>query len=152
MKFSRFWNFGGIWSHVFFLCFFHGFNEVCYIGIRFFSIENSVRDRVIPVNRECYKSRMDIFPAFNCDHEVLGLFTLVKYLNIVKLRSICNVNLWMLQNLGAVVVSKVAAEHKTYEQAMAGINETLKKMGLYYQDFCRVFCILNFQLKIYIWI
>ena len=47
------------------------------------------------------KSRMDIFPAFNCDHEVLGLFTLVKYLNIVKLRSICNVNLWMLQNLGA---------------------------------------------------
>ena len=48
-------------------------------------------------------------------------------------------NLWMLQNLGAVVVSKVAAENKTYEQAMAGINETLKKMGLYYQDFCRVF-------------
>lgn len=48
-------------------------------------------------------------------------------------------NLWMLQNLGAVVVSKVAAEHKTYEQAMAGIDETLKKMGLYYQDFCRVF-------------
>ena len=38
------------------------------------------------------------------------------------------------------VVSKVAAEHKTYEQAMAGIDETLKKMGLYYQDFCRVFC------------
>lgn len=37
------------------------------------------------------------------------------------------------------VVSKVAAEHKTYEQAMAGIDETLKKMGLYYQDFCRVF-------------
>lgn len=37
------------------------------------------------------------------------------------------------------VVSKVAAEHKTYEQAMAGINETLKKMGLYYQDFCCVF-------------
>lgn len=82
---------------------------------------------------------MDIFPAFNCDHEVLELFTLVKYLNIVKLRSICNVNLWMLQNLGAVVVSKVAAEHKTYEQAMAGINETLKKMELYYQDFSRVF-------------
>lgn len=49
------------------------------------------------------------------------------------------------------VVSKVAAEHKTYEQAMAGIDETLKKMGLYYQDFCRVFCILNFQLKIHIW-
>lgn len=48
-------------------------------------------------------------------------------------------NLWMLQNLGAVVVSKVAAEHKTYEQAMAGIDETLKKMGLDYQDFCRVF-------------
>ena len=48
------------------------------------------------------------------------------------------------------VVSKVAAEHKTYEQAMAGIDETLKKMGLYYQDFCRVFCILNFQLKIHI--
>lgn len=59
-------------------------------------------------------------------------------------------NLWMLQNLGAVVVSKVAAEHKTYEQAMAGINETLKKMELYYQDFSRVFCILNFQLKIHI--
>lgn len=38
-------------------------------------------------------------------------------------------------------------EHKTYEQAMAGIDETLKKMGLYYQDFCRVFCILNFQSK-----
>lgn len=48
------------------------------------------------------------------------------------------------------VVSKVAAEHKTYEQAMVGIDETLKKMGLYYQDFCRVFCILNFQLKIHI--
>ena len=44
-------------------------------------------------------------------------------------------NLWMLQNLGAVVVSKVAAEHKTYEQAMAGIDETLKKMGMYYQEF-----------------
>ena len=28
-------------------------------------------------------------------------------------------------------MSKVAAEHKTYEQAMAGIDETLKKMGLY---------------------
>lgn len=28
------------------------------------------------------------------------------------------------------VVSKVAAEHKTYEEAMAGINETLEKMGL----------------------
>lgn len=134
--FLKFWGNLVTW---FFSVFFHGFNEVCYIGIRFFGIENSVRDRVIPVNRECYKSRMDIFPAFNCDHEVLGLFTLVKYLNIVKLRSICNVNLWMLQNLGAVVVSKVAAEHKTYEQAMAGINETLKKMELYYQDFSRVF-------------
>ena len=32
------------------------------------------------------------------------------------------------------VVSKVAAEHKTYEQAMAGIDETLKKMGLDYLD------------------
>ena len=94
----KFWGNLVTW---FFPVFFHGFNEVCYIGIRFFGIENSVRDRVIPVNRECYKSRMDIFPAFNCDHEVLGLFTLVKYLNIVKLRSICNVNLWMLQNLGA---------------------------------------------------
>ena len=134
--FLKFWGNLVTW---FFPVFFHGFNEVCYIGIRFFGIENSVRDRVIPVNRECYKSRMDIFPAFNCDHEVLGLFTLVKYLNIVKLRGICNVNLWMLQNLGAVVVSKVTAEHKTYEQAMAGINETLKKMELYYQDFSRVF-------------
>ena len=47
-------------------------------------------------------------------------------------------------------IPRVAAEHKTYEQAMAGIDETLKKMGLYYQDFCRVFCILNFQLKIHI--
>ena len=28
------------------------------------------------------------------------------------------------------VVSKVAAEHKTYEAAMTGINETLEKMGL----------------------
>lgn len=54
-------------------------------------------------------------------------------------------NLWMLQNLGAVVVSKVAAEHKTYEQAMAGINETLKKMELYYQDFSRV---LHFKLSV----
>ena len=32
------------------------------------------------------------------------------------------------------VVSKVAAEHKTYEEAMAGINETLEKMGLDYLD------------------
>ena len=32
------------------------------------------------------------------------------------------------------VVSKVAAEHKTYEEAMAGINETLDKMGLEYLD------------------
>lgn len=32
------------------------------------------------------------------------------------------------------VVSKVAAEHKTYEEAKAGINETLKKMGLEYLD------------------
>lgn len=32
------------------------------------------------------------------------------------------------------VVSKVAAEHKTYEEAMAGINETLEKMGLEYLD------------------
>ena len=32
------------------------------------------------------------------------------------------------------VVSKVAAEHKTYEEAMAGINETLDKMGLDYLD------------------
>ena len=32
------------------------------------------------------------------------------------------------------VVSKVAAEHKTYEQAMAGIDETLSKMGLDYLD------------------
>lgn len=31
-------------------------------------------------------------------------------------------------------MSKVAAEHKTYEQAMAGIDETLKKMGLDYLD------------------
>lgn len=45
------------------------------------------------------------------------------------------------------VVSKVAEEHKTYEQAMAGIDETLKKMGLYYQDFCRVFCILKLSVK-----
>ena len=30
--------------------------------------------------------------------------------------------------------SKVAAEHKTYEEAMAGINETLEKMGLDYLD------------------
>lgn len=28
------------------------------------------------------------------------------------------------------VVSKVAAEHKTYEEAMAGINHTLEIMGL----------------------
>lgn len=32
------------------------------------------------------------------------------------------------------VVSKVAAEHKTYEEAMAGINATLEKMGLDYLD------------------
>lgn len=32
------------------------------------------------------------------------------------------------------VVSKVAAEHKTYEQAMAGINRTLETMGLDYLD------------------
>ena len=32
------------------------------------------------------------------------------------------------------VVSKVAAEHKTYEEAMEGINETLEKMGLDYLD------------------
>ncbi len=32
------------------------------------------------------------------------------------------------------VVSKVAAEHKTYEEAMVGINETLEKMGLDYLD------------------
>lgn len=32
------------------------------------------------------------------------------------------------------VVSKVAAEHKTYEAAMIGINETLEKMGLDYLD------------------
>lgn len=38
-------------------------------------------------------------------------------------------------------------EHKTYEQAMAGMDETLKKMGLYYQDFCRVFCILKLSVK-----
>ena len=29
---------------------------------------------------------------------------------------------------------------------MAGIDETLKKMGLYYQDFCRVF--LHFKLSV----
>ena len=32
------------------------------------------------------------------------------------------------------VVSKVAAEHKTYEQAKNGIDETLRKMGLDYLD------------------
>ena len=32
------------------------------------------------------------------------------------------------------VVSKVAAEHKTYQAAMTGINETLEKMGLDYLD------------------
>ena len=32
------------------------------------------------------------------------------------------------------VVSKVAAEHKTYEEAKAGIDETLNKMGLDYLD------------------
>ncbi len=32
------------------------------------------------------------------------------------------------------VVSKMAAEHKTYEQAKAGIDGTLKKMGLDYLD------------------
>lgn len=32
------------------------------------------------------------------------------------------------------VVSKVAAEHKTYGEAKAGIDETLKKMGLDYLD------------------
>ena len=32
------------------------------------------------------------------------------------------------------VVSKVAAEHKTYEEAAAGIDETLSKMGLDYLD------------------
>ena len=32
------------------------------------------------------------------------------------------------------VVSKVAAEHKTYEKAKKGIDETLKKMGLDYLD------------------
>lgn len=32
------------------------------------------------------------------------------------------------------VTSKVAAEHKTYEQAKAGIDETLQKMGLDYLD------------------
>lgn len=31
-------------------------------------------------------------------------------------------------------MSKVAAEHKTYEEAKAGIDETLKKMGLDYLD------------------
>ena len=32
------------------------------------------------------------------------------------------------------VVSKVAAEHKTYEEAMAGINKTLEIVGLDYLD------------------
>lgn len=30
--------------------------------------------------------------------------------------------------------SKVAAEHKTYDEAMAGIDDTIKKMGLDYLD------------------
>ena len=32
------------------------------------------------------------------------------------------------------VTSKVAAEHKTYDEAMAGIDESIKKMGLEYLD------------------
>ena len=32
------------------------------------------------------------------------------------------------------VASKVAAEHKTYEEAMAGIDKTLETMGLDYLD------------------
>lgn len=32
------------------------------------------------------------------------------------------------------MVSKVSAEHKTYEEAKAGIDETLEKMGLDYLD------------------
>lgn len=32
------------------------------------------------------------------------------------------------------VTSKVAAEHKTYDEAMAGIDETIEKMGLDYLD------------------
>lgn len=32
------------------------------------------------------------------------------------------------------MVSKVAAEHKTYEEAMAGINKTLEIMGLDFLD------------------
>lgn len=32
------------------------------------------------------------------------------------------------------VTSKVAAEHKTYDEAMAGIDETIKKIGLDYLD------------------
>lgn len=32
------------------------------------------------------------------------------------------------------VTSKVAAEHKTYEEAMTGIDETLRRMGLDYLD------------------
>ena len=36
------------------------------------------------------------------------------------------------------VVSKVAAEHKTYEEAKAGIDETLKKMGLDYLDMMNI--------------
>ena len=32
------------------------------------------------------------------------------------------------------VTSKVAAEHKTYDEAMAGIDETIKKMELDYLD------------------
>lgn len=35
---------------------------------------------------------------------------------------------------GLFVVSKVAAEHKTYEEAKKGIDETLEKMGLDYLD------------------
>lgn len=36
------------------------------------------------------------------------------------------------------IVSKVAAEHKTYEAAKAGIDETLKKMGLDYLDMMNI--------------
>ena len=32
------------------------------------------------------------------------------------------------------VTSKVAAEHKTYDEVMAGIDETIKKIGLDYLD------------------
>ena len=56
------------------------------MGLRFRRMEQAKRNGITPVHWQDLEQRMDISPVFNGHQNTIIVFTLVKYINIIKVK------------------------------------------------------------------